>query len=53
MKAYILLMAIGLGGCAAGKPPALACTMEARACPDGSYVGRDPHNGCRFRACPN
>lgn len=29
----------------------VACTMEARECPDGSYVGRQgPH--CEFAPCP-
>jgi hypothetical protein len=29
------------------------CTLEARACPDGSYVGRNPAKNCEFDACPN
>lgn len=29
----------------------VACTMEARLCPDGSYVGREGPN-CEFAACP-
>ena len=29
----------------------LACTMEAKMCPDGSYVGRTGSN-CEFAACP-
>lgn len=29
----------------------VVCTMEAKLCPDGSYVGRTgPH--CEFAACP-
>ena len=28
-----------------------ACTMDAKACPDGSYVGRQGPN-CEFAACP-
>ena len=28
-----------------------ACTMEARLCPDGSYVGRTGPN-CEFTPCP-
>lgn len=28
-----------------------ACTMEAKACPDGSFVGRTGPN-CEFAACP-
>lgn len=30
---------------------AVFCTMEAKACPDGSYVGRQWPN-CEFAACP-
>jgi hypothetical protein len=30
----------------------VACTMEARMCPDGSYVGRSGPS-CEFEACPN
>lgn len=29
----------------------VACTMEAKQCPDGSYVGRVPPK-CEFKACP-
>jgi hypothetical protein len=29
-----------------------ACTMDAKLCPDGSAVGRDPDNNCEFPACP-
>ena len=33
-------------------PSPVACTQEAKQCPDGSYVGRTgPH--CEFAACPN
>jgi len=32
-------------------PLPIACTMEAKACPDGSYVGRTGPN-CEFQACP-
>ncbi|MEN9621961.1 MAG: hypothetical protein RLZZ67_395 [Candidatus Parcubacteria bacterium] len=30
----------------------IACTMDARMCPDGSYVGRQGPK-CEFEACPN
>ena len=30
----------------------IACTQEAKLCPDGSYVGRTGHK-CEFTACPN
>lgn len=29
----------------------IACTMEAKLCPDGSYVGRTEPN-CEFASCP-
>lgn len=32
-------------------PDGVACTMEAKLCPDGSYVGRQGPN-CEFAACP-
>lgn len=32
-------------------PGTVACTLEARLCPDGSYVGRQGPN-CEFAACP-
>ena len=31
----------------------VVCTMEAKQCPDGSYVGRDPANDCAFKPCPS
>lgn len=38
-------------------PPVVAddpvmCTMDAKLCPDGSYVSRNPAKGCAFNACP-
>src|SRR3989344_288898 len=33
-------------------PSGVACTMEAKLCPDGSYVGRTGPN-CEFTACPS
>lgn len=35
----------------AASPPQIACTMEAKICPDGSAVGRTGLN-CEFAACP-
>lgn len=35
----------------AGKDVQIACTMEAKMCPDGSYVGRSGPK-CEFTACP-
>ncbi len=34
------------------QPEAVACTMEAKMCPDGSYVGRIGPS-CEFAACPS
>lgn len=34
------------------RPSGVACTMEAKLCPDGSYVGRRGPN-CEFAACPS
>jgi len=34
------------------KPQATACTMEAKLCPDGSYVGRTGP-ACEFTECPS
>lgn len=33
-------------------PPEVACTMEAKICPDGSSVGRQGPS-CEFTACPD
>lgn len=32
-------------------PEPIVCTLEARLCPDGSYVGRTGPN-CEFAECP-
>lgn len=28
------------------------CTADAQACPDGTFVERDPQNNCEFKPCP-
>lgn len=33
------------------RPSGIMCTMEAKLCPDGSYVGRTGPK-CEFAACP-
>jgi len=38
-------------GSAAATPAAVACTLEAKICPDGSSVGRTGPN-CEFAPCP-
>jgi len=30
----------------------VVCTQEAKLCPNGAYVGRNPDNGCEFFPCP-
>ena len=32
--------------------PQRLCTEEARQCPDGSWVSRDPARDCQFQRCP-
>jgi len=51
MRFFLLTAALAVCGCAA-EPRDVACTMEAKACPDGSYAGRDPAKNCEFRPCP-
>ena len=46
----IVLLLLALTACTPEKTT--VCTMEAKACPDGSYVGRDPARNCEFRRCP-
>ena len=42
----------------AGPPPpsmsddAIVCQADVKQCPDGSYVSRNPDNGCAFAPCP-
>jgi hypothetical protein len=43
---------LAAGGCTPAKPLAVVCTMEAKVCPDGSYVGRNPAKNCEFDPCP-
>ena len=42
---------IGDGSTGSGSTD-IACTMDAKVCPDGSYVGRNPKLNCEFDACP-
>lgn len=53
LRSSLLLSAVLLAGCAAGSPNGgdVACTMEAKQCPDGSFVGREGPS-CAFAACP-
>ncbi len=53
----LLALVLGLGLACVKKPPepptppAVACTTEAKMCPDGSGVGRTGPN-CEFAPCP-
>jgi hypothetical protein len=47
MVAFALLLAAGC----ASEP--VFCTMDAKLCPDGSYVGRDATRNCEFKPCPS
>lgn len=47
--AAVLLVGLGTGGKMTNGP--VACTMDARICPDGSAVGRVAPN-CEFAPCP-
>lgn len=51
----IIILAAGLGLFVSTKkvvaPEQVACTMEAKQCPDGSYVGRSGPK-CEFDPCP-
>ncbi len=46
-----LLLAIVAISCTK-TPVQKVCTLDAKVCPDGSAVGRDPNNNCEFAACP-
>jgi hypothetical protein len=62
--AAALLLVVSACGTGAGKPlPAappppllsgegIVCAADVKPCPDGSFVSRNPANGCAFDACP-
>lgn len=41
-----------LSGCTIKNRENNVCTMDAKLCLDGSSVGRDANNNCKFPACP-
>ena len=49
---FLALSAWWSGHFYAPAPPPVACTMEAKQCPDGSWVGRVPP-ACNFAPCPS
>jgi hypothetical protein len=62
--AAALLLTLSACGTGAGKPLPVApppppmpdegifCTADVKQCPDGSFVSRNPANGCAFDPCP-
>ena len=60
----LMLAACGTSPSVAGKPAPVApppppmsddpivCAADVKQCPDGSYVSRNPANGCAFDLCP-
>jgi hypothetical protein len=48
--ALTIIMTLLAISCTKTEKP-VACTMEAKACPDGSFVGRVAPN-CEFAPCP-
>ncbi len=55
MKTIIGLLIAGIifiAGCTTGQQNPQACTAEAKLCPDGTAVGRNPSNNCEFDPCP-
>lgn len=49
---FAVSLALLFSGCIQLPKPE-ACTLEAKLCPDGSYVARNPALDCEFDACPN
>lgn len=47
----LIAFVILVSGCVQPTPTPVACTQEARICPDGSAVGRVPPR-CEFAPCP-
>lgn len=50
--ACVALLAVGCGRVSNPTPQPVACSQEARLCPDGSYVSRTGPE-CQFAACPS
>jgi len=53
MKKLFIIIALSLvlTGCSGFQSKQVACTMEAKLCPDGTAVGRSGPN-CEFAPCP-
>lgn len=65
MRALAAALLLTVSACGtAGKPLPVAppppsmsdegifCTADVKPCPDGSFVSRNPANGCAFDPCP-
>jgi hypothetical protein len=52
-NALLIALLVALGACTVlpQQPDPVACTLDAKVCPDGSAVGRIPPN-CDFAPCP-
>ena len=47
MRFLLILLTILISSCTVP----IACTEEAKMCPDGSFVARDHNNNCEFKEC--
>lgn len=55
-KTILLIGAIAIlvliSGCSQSVVDPVVCTMDAKMCPDGSFVARNPELNCEFNPCP-
>lgn len=50
IPALLVLALVAFSGCTGPGPT--ACPADAKVCPDGSTVARNPNNNCEFFPCP-
>jgi len=50
--AIVLILAMIALAYFSGNEEEIVCTADAKECPDGSYVGRNPDLNCEFNPCP-
>jgi outer membrane lipoprotein-sorting protein len=52
---FLLVLVVVLFGCSQKQPvnDAKACSEDAKECPDGSFVSRNPDLDCEFNPCPS
>ncbi|MDD9966114.1 MAG: BPTI/Kunitz domain-containing protein [Myxococcales bacterium] len=53
LQITLLFVTAVLAQSAAAAFAQISCTQDAKACPDGSFVGRDPDANCEFFPCPD